>query len=397
MSPLITLLACICLMYVLGEIFRFFSIPRVLSQIAAGLVLGFPVFQKALFPPASIALVQFLSDIGVILLLFFVGLQVNLKQFGKELPASVRMSLFNTFLPLFLGTGVSYFVFGLDWPIAVIVGICMSVSASAIALDILEEYNKLQTRIGSRIVSAGALDDVLEVFLITGALTFLETTIRKTTLLQLASGTLIFVMSIFIFRFWLIPILLHRIEKQPEHAQLFTGALIIMLVMAILADYLGVGVLIGALFSGIILRQVLLKEPGHKPWERTEITQTIHTISFGFVVPFFFFYIGFQTDLFAIWNNLFFSVVLTFLAIGGTLFGTAFGYYITYKNWTEGLLVGWAMNAKGDTELIIAQLALSVGAISPAIFSSLIFMAIVSTLISPLMLRPMLEKVKAKI
>jgi Kef-type K+ transport system membrane component KefB len=174
---------------------------------------------------------------------------------------------------------------------------------------------------------------------------------------------------------------------------MFTGALIITLLMAVLADYLGVGALIGALFSGVIIRQVLLKEPHHKPWERMEISHTIHSIAFGFLVPFFFFFIGFQTNILAIWENITFGIVITLLAVFGTVVGSALGYYITRHNWREGWIVGWAMNAKGDTELVIAQLALSAGVISASVFSSLIFMAVVSTLISPFVLRPMMKKI----
>ncbi|MBI4148120.1 cation:proton antiporter, partial [Candidatus Woesearchaeota archaeon] len=277
--------------------------------------------------------------------------------------------------------------FNLSPATSLIVGVCMSVSASAIALDVLEEMGQLKTRLGTFIVGAGSIDDILEVFLITGILAFLETTVKKIAIAQLLGGVILFALLTLIFRFWFIPLLIKRIEHQPEHAQLFTGALIITLLMAVLADFLGVGALIGALFSGIIIRQILLVEPGHKPWERAEITHTIHTIAFGFLVPFFFFNVGIHTNPTELLDYLPFSIVITALAIAGTVLGSAIGYYIAYHNWKEGLIVGWALNAKGDTELVVATLALSAGAISSAIFSSLIFMAIVSTLISPLVLR----------
>jgi hypothetical protein len=70
---------------------------------------------------------------------------------------------------------------------------------------------------------------------------------------------------------------------------------------------------------------VLFKEPGHKPWERQELTHSIHTLAFGLFVPFFFFAIGLKTDVSAIWNNFFFSVIITMIAIAGTVFGSAFG------------------------------------------------------------------------
>jgi Ca2+-transporting ATPase len=378
---------------VLSELLRLISVPRVVSQIVAGMLLGLPVFRQLIFNQESISLINFMSEIGVILLLFFVGLQINLWQFKKNAAPSIWISIFNTALPLALGYAVSKYLFNLDNGTSIIVGVCMSVSATAIALDLMEEFNKLRTRLGTLIVSAGTFDDFLELILITSVLTFLETTVKHTTIIQLFFGVLLFAVFVVIFRFWLIPFIIKRIEGQPEHAQLFTGALIITLLMAVLADYLGVGALIGALFSGVIIRQVLLKEPHHKPWERMEISHTIHSIAFGFLVPFFFFFVGFQTNILAIWENITFGIVITLLAIFGTVLGSALGYYITRHNWREGWIVGWAMNAKGDTELVIAQLALSAGVISTTVFSSLIFMAVVSTIISPFVLRPMLRKI----
>ncbi len=391
MNPLVTILICLIVIYVLSELLRTLSVPRVVSQIAAGMLLGLPFFSR-LFDPSTVSVISFLADIGVILLLFFVGLKISFKQFEKNIKTSAYISIFNTSIPLVLGFIASKYIFQFSNSVSIIVGVCMSVSASAIALDLLEEFNKIRTKLGTLIISAGTFDDMVEVALITIVLTFLETAIKHTTILQLLFGVILFAVLVMVFRFWIIPFVLKRIEGQPEHAQLFTGALIITLVMASLADFLGVGALIGALFSGIIVRQVLMKGTGHKPWERAEITHSIHSIAFGFLVPIFFFHVGFQTNLLAIWQNLGFSVLITVLAIFGTVVGSALGYHMTYKDWKQGWIVGWAMNAKGDTELVIAELALTAGVISASVYSSLIFMAVVSTLISPFVLRPLLKK-----
>ncbi len=393
MSPIVVVLVCLIVIYVLSEFLRIFFVPRVVSQVGAGMLLGLPFISGMLFTSESVFVIKFLAQMGMIVLLFFVGLKIKLREVERDVVPAVWIALCNTFLPLILGYSASRYFFGLDWGVSVIVGLCMSVSATAVALDLLEEFNKLRTRIGTFIVSAGSIDDIFELFLLTGVLTFLGTAVNKIGFLELVGGVIVFAALTVAFRMWLIPFLIHIIEQQPEHAQLFTGALIITLLMVALAEFLGVGALIGALLSGIIIRQILFKEPGHKPWERTEVTHTIHTIAFGFLVPFFFFFVGFQTNIFSIVQNITFGIVITILAIFGTVVGSAIGYYITYRNWREGWIVGWAMNAKGDTELVVASLALSAGAISGAIFSSLIFMAIVSTLISPFVLKPLIKKI----
>ena len=263
----------------------------------------------------------------------------------------------------------------------------MSVSSTSIAIDIFEEFGKLRTRLGKLVVSAGTFDDFVEVILITIVLATLENFTRNSSILQAIIGLIFFALLITGFKIFLIPYFLHSIENRSNHAQLFTGVLIMTIAIAIVARNAGIGIHIGALLSGILIRQGILNEPHHKPWERTELTQAIHTLAFGFLVPFFFFNVGFQTNIFSIWNNMPLSITITILAIAGTWLGTALGYYLANGDWKSASIIGWAMNAKGDTELVVAHIALSVGVISIPIFSSLIFMAVVSTIISPLVLK----------
>lgn len=394
MSIIAIVLICLLAMFVVAELLRFLRVPRVVSQVATGMIFGIPLIKNYIFTAEGMSVISFLADIGVIVLLFFVGLQINFKQLGKTVLPSAGVSMFNTAFPLILGFLASKFLFQLDTTESIIIGVCMSVSATAIALDLMEEFKKLRTRLGTFIVTAGTFDDLVELFLITGILTFFETAVKQTSLWQLFIGLIAFTAIAIAFRLWIIPALLRLIESETERALIFTGALLITLVMAVLAELLGVGALIGALFSGVIIRQALLKDAGHKPWERSEISHNIHTIAFGFLVPFFFFHVGMQANIAAIWGNILFGIVITALAIIGTVFGSAFGYALVNKNWEEGYIVGWALNAKGDTELIIADLALSAGVITSAIYSSLIFMAVVSTLISPYILKKLIIKHK---
>ena len=394
MSIIIIVLICLVAMFLIAELLRPLRVPRVVCNVLAGIILGIPVIKNYIFTEAGMSVVSFLADIGVIVLLFFVGLQINFKQVTKNVLPSAGVSFFNTILPLGLGFVASKYLFNMSNSESIIIGVCMSVSATAIALDLMEEFNKLRTKLGTFIVTAGTFDDIVELFLITGILTFLETAVKQTGLLQLFIGLMVFLAFTILFRLWVIPVIFRFIERQQERALIFAGALMIMLTMAALAELLEVGALIGALFSGVIIRQVLLKDAGHKPWERAEITHTIHTVAFGFLVPFFFLHVGMQANIFAIWSNIGFGLVITALAIFGTVFGSAFGYALVNKNWEEGWIVGWAVNAKGDTELIIADLALSAGVITGIVYSSLIFMAVVSTLISPYVLKKLILKHK---
>lgn len=390
-DPLVGVLVVLAAAAFMGEIFWYFRVPRVVGQIAAGVIVGVPVVRSFVLDAQGLTLISYLADIGVILLLFFTGLEINFRTFAQSIRITSGISLWKTTLPLAGGYLVSRYIFGLNAPVSLIVGIGLSVSAIALALDLLEEFNMLKTKFGALVVSAGAVDDVYGLGLITLAVAFIGTVAAKAAVMTLVWHALLFATAVVIFRVVVVPFILRFVERGTEITLLMSG-IIITLLMAALSSYLGFGSLIGALASGIIVRQTLLADvTHHRPWEAGHITKGIHLVAFGFFVPIFFVHAGLLTDLTAIWQNLGFGVVITLIAIVGTVVGSAIAYYLSRKNWREGFLLGWALNARGDTELVIATLALGAGVISQSIFSSLIFMAMVSTLISPIVFRYMLE------
>lgn len=387
MDPVLSVLICLGALFIVSEVLQIFKIPRVVSQIGVGLVFGLPALSVVLISPETSSILQFLAYIGQVVLLFFVGLQLDLRRSVGDVKNSLWISFFNTIFPLIGGFLLCRYFFNLSNEASVIIGVCMSVSATAIALDMLEEAGKIKTKLARFIVSAGSIDDVVESVLFAIILGFISTVTEKFSVFDLLINIVVFLGILLLFRLFIVPFILRLAEKgSASHSSLLTGGLIITLVLAALADHLGISAFIGALLGGIIMRYVL-KTDHHRPWELHDISHSVHDLGFGFLVPFFFLWVGLKTDLMSIFANINFSVMITVVAIVGTVGGTMLGYYLIEKSWKRAWLVGWAMNAKGDTELIMASLALSAGIITTQIFSSLIFMAVVSTLISPLVFK----------
>jgi len=386
MEPLVSILICLGTLFIVSEVLQLIHIPRVVSQISVGIVFGLPALSAVLMTPQTSAILEFLAYVGEVLLLFFVGLQLDLRQSISDVKSSLLISFFNTLFPLIGGFLLSKYIFQLSNDISIIVGVCMSVSATAFALDLMEEFGKIRTKLARFIVSAGSIDDIIESILFAIILGFISTLTEKFTVFDLIINITIFLGILFLFRLLVVPFILQLVERKMSRTALLTGGLLITLVLATLADQLGISAFIGALLGGIIMRHVL-KTDQHRPWELHEITRSVHDLGFGFLVPFFFLWIGLNTDIMAIFSNLNFSLAITMVAVIGTVLGTMLGYYLITKDWKRGWLVGWAMNSKGDTELIMANLALSAGIINSQIFSSLIFMAIISTILSPIVFR----------
>src|SRR3989338_8527720 len=113
-NALLVVLIALVLAYTLSEIFRYFNLPRVIGQILAGVILGIPIVKSMLFTEDIFSSFSFLANIGIILLFFFIGLELNLRKFRKNLKESAYIAFFNTLIPFVFGFLAARFLFGLD-------------------------------------------------------------------------------------------------------------------------------------------------------------------------------------------------------------------------------------------------------------------------------------------
>ena len=389
---LFTLLALV-LAYALAELFHYFRLPRVIGQLLAGIVLGIPFLKGVLYSSDIDAAFSYITNIGIILLFFFIGLELNLRGVRKNMRASAYIAVFNTVIPLFIGYLVARYVFGFNDIVSLIIGISVSVSSQAITLDILDEAKMLRSRIGSLIITSGMVDDLFELLLVSSILIVVQSaSLGAADLPMFVLSALIFIMLVFLFRLLFIPVILKLFEREQSQSSLFMGALVIVLLMAYVSDLLGIGSLIGALIAGALVRQTLLKEGGLKPWRRNELSHSLHAIAFGFLIPLFFVAVGLKMDLGSISSNMALILVLIAIDIGGTLAGTVIGVLLGKVTFREGLIVGWGVLPKGDTELVIATLALQHRIITVDIFTAIITVALVSTFVAPIVFKWMVRK-----
>ena len=392
-NPLFVILIALIVAFFLSEVFRYFSLPRVVGQILAGVILGIPLIRENLFTYEVDSAFSFLTNMGILLLFFFIGLEISPREFKKNFRESSLIAVFNTIIPLIAGFLAGHFIFGLSMMASLIIGICLSVSSQAISLDILEELKLIKSKIGNLIISAGTVDDVFELLLISVLLVaFHSTALGETSLQKLVLDILAFVLIVVIFRFSLIPIALRIFEREKSKSTLFMGALIIVLLMAYVSEVAGVGSLIGALVAGILVRQTLLNEIDRKPWRMNEISHSIHIIAFGFLIPIFFVNVGLKTDFSSISSNIPLILVLLVIDVLGTVLGTVIGVMLSKGTFKEGLTVGFGVVPKGDTELAIATLALGAGIISIGIFTAIITVDLIATIIAPIVFKFMVKK-----
>jgi Kef-type K+ transport system membrane component KefB len=305
---------------------------------------------------------------------------------------SAMISLFNTSIPLIFGFVASRAVLGLDNIASLVVGITLAVTSQAISIDILEEARMLKSKIGSLMITSGTVDDVFELIAISLVLVIFHTALSdETTVIGLLGDIVQFLIIVMIFRVTLIPFAMKTFENDNSQAILLMGALIIVFLMAYLSEIFGISSLIGALIAGILIRQTLAKEYHRKPWRKNEISHLIHAIAFGFLIPIFFVNVGLRVDLSLLSSNI--AMVAVFLIVGllGSVGGTVIGVGLSKGTLQEGLIVGWGVTPKGDTDLVIATLALSKGIITTAVYTSIVTVAIICTFIAPIVFKYLIK------
>jgi len=175
-------------------------------------------------------------------------------------------------------------------------------------------------------------------------------------------------------------VLQHLDKKHDEETGLFSIVLIFILVLAALSESLNVGYLIGAIIGGFLL-QASMKKISSK--HRTELLNVIKLIAMGFAVPFFFVNVGLTFDINTFLSNIPMIAVTVIIASVGKIVGTLIVKPVSSLSWKQLYYVGWGMNSRGAAELVIALIAVQYGLISPEMFSALVSMSLITTLILP--------------
>ncbi|MCG3096550.1 cation:proton antiporter [Lactococcus petauri] len=353
---------------------RRIRIPAVVGQILIGIVLA----------PAALGWLQgghtieVLSEIGVILLMFLAGLESDLGVLKKNFKPALLVALAGVLVPLLVFWGVTTMM-GYAFSTAIFYGIVFAATSVSITVEVLQEYGKLSTKAGSIILGAAVVDDILAVL----ALSIFTST-------QSSSGNLPkqFFME-FLFLLFLvlvhksIPIVWRFVEKLPVYAKNTTAALILCLVLSLLADAAGMSAVIGSFFAGLALSQT---DVSHK------IEEYSSAIAYVVFIPVFFVSIAISVTFESIFEHPILILFFTLLAVLTKFIPAYFIGKSTGLTSSDSALVGTGMVSRGEMALIIAQIGLASQVINSDIYSELVIVIILSTLIAPFLIKLSLKK-----
>jgi Ca2+-transporting ATPase len=377
---LLSLSLIFALTYAVGWFLSRFRIPTILSALFIGIALRYTPFYDHFHTSEFNGSFAFLAELGVLFLLFYIGLQIDLKEMKRASADIVWLTVLNTAIPFFFGLA-AMLLYGYGWAVALVIGMTRMPTAEAVIVPILDEFRMIRTRVGTFIIGAGVLDDVIEVFLVGVVSVWIGTETGQTHggAAGLFAGITAFVVISWLFYRW-IPPLMQR--WRPENlSALMIFSLFILFGFGGFGQFVELGMVVGAITAGILLRPLF--ERDEKKGELIE--KTTQTLSYGFFGVLFFFWVGFNADLEGFWQEPLLAIVLYLAGTLGKLFGVLLMVPMKKLRLKEAVVIGVGLDARLTTEIIVAQLLYSASLIDLKLFTALVAASSFTALTVPLL------------
>ena len=367
-----------------GLLARKLKAPMVVGEIIAGLVIG-PCLLNVVKPTEFISM---MAEIGVILIMFSAGLETNLQELKKSGLAAFIIACVGVLVPLVGGSLLYMGMYGFaavgtdHFFKAVFIGSIMTATSVGITVEVLKEMGHLQSRVGQTILSAAIIDDIIGIIVLTFVLGFKDP--DSNTLLVTGKIVLFLVLSV-ILGYIFYKLFKWYDEKHSHTRRIPIIAIGLCLVMAFVAEkYFGIADITGAYIAGIILCNTRDAE---------YIDRKVSINGYMFFAPMFFVGIGLKTDFSGVDTSMilfsvgFVVVALLSKIIGCGLVSKCFGY-----RWADGLKIGVGMMTRGEVALIITNKGLGLGIIDSSYFTAVILLIIVSSIVTPVLLKLLFNK-----
>lgn len=389
--PLAILLAQIVTILLTARIFswlcRKIGQPTVIGEIIAGIVLGpsllgmyFPEFTQLLFPKESLGNLQFLSQIGLILFMFVVGMELEIGVLKNRAHQAVVISHASIIFPFALGMGLAYFLY-LDFApkgiafssFALFLGIAMSITAFPVLARIVQERGLHKTRLGAIVITCAAADDITAWCLLAAVIAIVKAGTAVSAFYILAMSIVYVVIMLKVIRPFLSRLnTIHR-ESASSGKRVVAAVFITLIISSYLTEIIGIHALFGAFLTGAVM-------PDNMKF-RELFVQKVEDVSLVLLLPLFFVFTGLRTQIGLLndWHLWKITFIIIGIAIIGKFVGSALAARFVGEKWKDSLIIGALMNTRGLMELVVLNIGYDLGVLSPKIFAMMVIMALFTT------------------
>lgn len=375
------------LTYTFGHLLSKFRIPSILAALFVGMALSYTPFSAFVHSITAFeSTFTFLADLGVLFLLFYIGLQIELGEMKKSSADIIWLTALNTLFPFLFGAA-AMLLYGYGWAVALVIGMTRMPTAEAVIVPILDEFKMIKTRVGTFIIGAGVLDDIIEVVLVGIVSVWIGVKSGQSHggVIGLLAGIFVFLLLFLAFYRW-IPQMMQKWEPENLSA-LMLFSLVVLFGFGGFGEYVELGMVVGAITAGIIMRPLF----EHEEQRGELLTKTTQTLSYGFFGVLFFFWVGFNADMEGFLQEPLLAIVLYLAGTLGKLFGVLLMVPMKKMTLKEAVIVGVGLDARLTTEIIVAQLLYSAAIIDQKLFTALVaassFTAITVPLLFSLLIR----------
>ncbi len=376
--------------FIFGEILYHLKFPRIIGYILAGSVIALTPLNKLITSEVA-AVMDAFSKMGIVFLLLIAGMELNISKFEKGLRHSLIISLFTTFVPFILGIVIGQ-IFHFSIIVSIILGALLAVTAEGTTATLLLSEGLINTRIGTYILSAGIIDDIIEIFLISLISLLMASEVELPILKNVSHISLfpLFFVIIILLIFAIIrgiPRIFNYIKKERDKIADLSLLIIITFLLASFSETLSFGYAIGAFFAGVLIQKIT-----NQSEEQRLLEEDLKMFTLAFIIPFFFVNIGLHFTFEGILSNLPLFLLIFLAGIGGKFGGALLSKFFVPITWDQAALIGWAMNSRGAIELVAIELLRQANSITPSLYSSIVAMTIISTTLFPIFLKIALRK-----
>ena len=384
---LIQIIAVLLMVRLFGYLFNRIGQPGVIGEIVAGIVLGpsvlglfFPDVFQFLFPASSLTNLELLSQVGLVLFMFVIGMELDFGILKNKINETLVISHAGILVPFFLGILSSYWIYE-EYaashtpflPFALFIGISMSITAFPVLARIIQERNLTKTPLGTLTIASAANDDVTAWCLLAVVIAISKAGSFASALYSVGLAVVYIALMFLVVRPFLKKVGEVYANKEAINKTFVAFILLILIISSCITEVIGIHALFGAFMAGVVMPPNL--------GFRKVMMEKVEDISLVFFLPLFFAFTGLRTEIGLINSPQLWGVcaLLVTVAIAGKLGGCAIASRLVGESWKDSLTIGTLMNTRGLMELVALNIGYEMGVLPPSIFVILVIMALVTT------------------
>jgi Kef-type K+ transport system membrane component KefB len=384
---LLQIVSIIVVARVFGYLCKKIGQPSVIGEIAAGIFLGpsfvgiyFPELSEFLFPAKSLGNLQILSQIGLTLFMFIIGMELDLKTLKTKAQEAIVISHASIIIPFSLGVGMALFIYTEYAPAGIgflsfslFIGIALSITAFPVLARIVQERGLSKTKLGTMVITCAATDDITAWCILAAVVAIVKAGTFVSALYTVALAAIYVLTMVYFVKPFLKRIGDYYAYKEGLTKPVVALFFVMLLLSAYCTEIIGIHALFGAFLAGVIM-------PANQNF-RSLFIEKVEDVSMVLLLPLFFVFTGLRTQI-GLLNDVYawqITGLIIVAAVVGKFIGSTVAARFVRQNWRDSLIIGSLMNTRGLMELVVLNIGYDIGVLSPQIFAMMVIMALVTT------------------